>query len=843
MLKRRLLFHTFETTGWFFFAVAAVVLALLLIVMLMRYERRLVPQRIGNALLALRIAVLLSLFLTLLQPVIAWTLDREHSGRILVALDLSESMQTADSHAGKGEKLRWARAMGMVGNADINERLDRWIQNFDEGREPQWVDDDETSDPQRREKIVQARQENIEGIFAEIDRLSRQEIGRRLLTETASPLLQQLQEIANVELRVFAGRSESAEAETLQTLVDRPPASLLAGISDLAAALSSGTSENASSPLIGVVLLSDGRDNGGQDAVAEAVRLGKLSAPVFPIVLGSRLQPKDLAIASLDFPKTAFKDDNLLLTATLNTAGFEGEEIEVRLEREGAEPSVKTITPLGRTTLVEFELDASEVGRHEYTVRAEVRPGETRGDNNSKSFAMMVTDDTVHALLLEGEARWEFRFIDNALLRDQRVQIEKVVFRQPYIGVLPETFFPRNLELSPNADDLEASPFAEADLVIVGDVAPDDISQTGWKLLQKFVAESGGTLVLIAGKQYFPLSYKSEIIDELLPMTNLRTVRITGPGAMGSPTERGFHLKLTPEGASETMLQFDTDVQRNREIWAGLPGHLWGLLGKAKPAADVFAYALQPGRQDNLSTQQQGAVIVRQIYGAGQVLWLGIDSTWLWRHRVGDKYHHRFWGQLARWSAENKVAAGNEFVKFGPDQTDIEAGDEALLRARWSQAFLKRNQDLKARVLIFRADQPAVLFTELPLEPVETRPLMHEARVVALLPGEYRLKLVVDNADLGPDDVEALLFVNDRTTPELSDLSSNRALLSQLADVSGGRLVNPDQIGEIPSQLQNPDVSTTIRREIGIWDHWLVMLLFFALMTAEWVIRKLNGLP
>jgi hypothetical protein len=844
MFRRQLIWQGLDATWWLVFWTIAIGAAVALIVLLLRYERRLVPKRVGNALLALRLVVLLLLFLTLLQPIIAWTLDREQAGRILVAVDLSKSMETTDAHGGRGEKLRWARAMGMIGNSATDDRLDRWIKAFAEGREPKWVDDNETSDPLRRQRLAQTRQANLEGIFAEIDRLPRKEIARRILTGTSSPLLPLLDNMANVEVVVFAGEVHGADAETLETVVNHPPATLLTGVSDLTQALSARVGDSTTSPLIGVVLLTDGRDNSDRDAVVIAARLGQAQTPVFPVIFGSKFRPKDLAIADLDYLPRVFKDDKALLKATLNTSGFEGEAIEVVLERQDREPVTKTVTPDSSTVQLEFQLEADEVGRHEYTLRIVARPGETREDNNTKTFAMTVTDDTVRVLLLEGEARWEFRFIDNALERDAHVEVKRVVYRQPYLGVLQDTFFPRRLQLPADADDLQASPFAEPDLVIVGDVAPGDISTTGWQLLENFVAESGGTLVFIAGKQHFPLAYRSEIVERLLPMTDLRPVNIDGPLAKGPPSERGFHLKLTPEGENETMLQFDAVRQQNRDLWTGLPGHTWGLLGEAKRGATVLAYAVGRRQQeDDFDAERLGAVIVQQYYGAGQVLWLGVDSTWRWRHRVGDKYHHRFWGQLARWSAENKAATVNDFVRFGPDRSDIEFGEDAVIRARWTQEFLKRHPDLKARALIHRADDDrrGTPFAELVLERVDTRPLIHEGRAVALPPGEYRITLVIENAEAG--EISAPLHVTETVTLELSDLSANRDLLAQFADVSGGQLFYPDEVGRIPDLFRNPQSSTRIRREIELWDHWLVILLFFALLTSEWVVRKLNGLP
>ncbi len=845
MLERDLIFNGLGSWPWAVFWLLTVLGAAALIVMLMRYERRLVPRKVGYTLMLLRFAVLALLLLTLLEPVMSWTLDREQTGRIIVAVDLSESMSTADKHADKAEKLRWARALGMIGNPGIDARLDRWAEAFAKDEEPPWVDPGETQDPVRREQIAQARRENLEGIFEELDRIPRREIALRLLTATSAPLLPQLQEIGQVEVIGFAGQTAAAEEGTLEALVTTPPIRIQSDITDLTQAVSGSAADQADAPILGVVLFSDGRDTAGRDANAAAARLGQQGAPVCPVLLGSEHRPRDLAIAALDYPQTSFKDDTPQLKATLNTSGFEDQEITVLLEQEGEEPISRTVRAEGNRAEVEFDLDAETVGRRQYTIRTEVQTGETREDNNQKSFAMNVVDDKVHVLLLEGEARWEFRFIDAALTRDENVELREVVYNQPYMGILQDTFFPRTLPLPAVADDLQQSPFSEPDLIILGDVASSDLPPVGWELLQKFVSEAGGTLVMIAGKNHFPLGYRSPIVDELVPMTDLQPLNITGPAALGSPTERGFHLKLTPEGEQETMLQFDADPVENRSIWSGLPGHLWGLVGEAKPGASVLAYAVQPGQEVNLENERRQAIIVHQHYGFGQVLWLGIDSTWRWRHRVGDTWHHRFWGQLGRWAAENKAAAGNEFVKFGPDRGDIELGEDAVLRARWTQRFLRQNPDLKARAIITRGDAKpgSKPFSTLELNPVDTRPLLHEARLVSLPPGEYRITLEVDGANLGPDEVTAMLYVHDRQTVELSDLSSNRDLLTQIAESGGGRLFLPDEMAQIPPMFLDPELTEQLREETVLWDQWYMVLLFFALMTTEWVVRKLNGLP
>ena len=83
------------------------------------------------------------------------------------------------------------------------------------------------------------------------------------------------------------------------------------------------------------------------------------------------------------------------------------------------------------------------------------------------------------------------------------------------------------------------------------------------------------------------------------------------------------------------------------------------MAGKPKPAATSLAVA---------AGDPSGVVLAAQPYGLGKVLWVGTDGTWRWRHRVGDAYHHRFWGQAVRWAASGKLAAGNRLVRFGPSR-------------------------------------------------------------------------------------------------------------------------------------------------------------------------------
>lgn len=131
------------------------------------------------------------------------------------------------------------------------------------------------------------------------------------------------------------------------------------------------------------------------------------------------------------------------------------------------------------------------------------------------------------------------------------------------------------------------------------------------------------------------------------------------------------------------MLQLGATPELSRAIWQRLPQLPWVLAGRAKPGATTLVAVEGSG------SGGAGAVFAAQPYGLGKVLWVGTDATWRWRYRAGDLYHHRFWGQVVRWAAAGKLAAGNDWVRFGPDRSQLPEGEERdwlpVLRRAWER--------------------------------------------------------------------------------------------------------------------------------------------------------------
>lgn len=817
------------------------------IAQLFRYEQRLISLRLGFGLLGLRLALILVLFLTLLEPVWTWSRNIENRGRAVVSLDVSASMRLTDLHAERQEKLRWARAAGLFG-PDADGRIARWIRDLDNGREPQWVADREAADPETRQRMAQARKDNFEETLRAVEQTSRAELARRaLLTETGNgSVLDALGDQANVEIVAFGKDFSAVSPERLKGLRSLDELNVDRNFSNLSQAAEGALSGGAEGGrLTGLIIISDGRDTAAEQQDRLVTRLKGLGIPVHTVMVGSEFRPRDLSIAHVEYPTSMFKSDKAEIKAMVRTAGFENQTVTVKLETvgdPGRSPQLQTVTPTGPVTEVALSLDPLDLGRHKFQLSVLPDPRETRDDNNLREFSINVVDDRAQVLIVDGEGRWEFRYLDNALKRDEQVSVSEVLFEQPYLGILRKPFFPQRLDegVTPASG---STPFSAYDVVILGDVSPRHMTLDHWRMLNRYVSEEGGTLICTAGKRFFPLAFRGTLVDALLPVENLRVVQLNNASQLGPPATRGFRLAITSEGAEQAMFQLADDRAASSKIWSELPGHPWGIVGDVKGGATVWAAAMQPGQQAGLEHERKNAVVAQHFVGNGQVVWIGVDSTWRWRHRVGDLYHHRFWGQLVRWAVSFKAASGSGGVKFGMRESVIREGQPASLQVRFDQRFLQQYPQVRPIAVVEKTDGGDPLTQRVPLVGRGENPLMYEGQAVGLPPGEYRITLDLQGAEPLAQIPELSLIVNEEQTPELMDVTANRSLLEQIARETGGTFLQLDEIRKLPELFSDSTESRLVREEIPLWSHWLTLVIFCGIAMTEWVLRKLNGLP
>lgn len=860
----RLIFSGLKSPGWVIYGCVLVAIAVVLSLWLLRLERKLVSRSVGATLIGLRLGVLFLLLALLLRPLLTKQFDVALRGKIVVAVDGSQSMETRDRHASFAEKLRWAKALGMVGNAETTALIDQWVQAADAGVEPDWLGTGVAPANDAERALANSRAEQVRETVSELAEMPRVEFVRRLLQAKPKELLNQLDDVMPLDVRVFAVDQKATTEKELAKVLDSDRADIAPNGTDAIEFLQSLTAEEGANLIRGVVLISDGRQTAPGDVTGLGTRLKSLNIPVYSVPIGSRLPPRDLSIAAVEAPEVIFLKDKAQIRATIGTSGFEGEALSIRLEKNGVLVEQQTVTPATDTASVTFVVPSEEAGRFEYQLITEVQQGELREDNNRRDINLQVVDNKARVMLVDGDARWEFRYLKNLLERDKQVESQLVLFRQPYLNLLNQPY------ISAKLPALEAfrEQLSKTDLLILGDIAPAQMEEGMWELLEQAVSRDGLTLVVIPGRNAMPHGFTSPQLKALLPIQDSRQRTAESLVKTGEDQDQvAFHLSLSPEAFTLPMFQLNPDPAQQNTALSNLPGHPWIYGATAKPGATIWATSSIPGV--NIDPEP---TILHHDYGFGQVVWMGLDSTWRWRFRAGDQWHYKFWGQLIRWASRNKAAAGNDDVRMNLSDVIVDETESLDATVRWDPKLLAQLAGAKVEVVAtpldakpsdakpaeadanpgeFGKEDAGKKSEDVPvsrfvaaLEASVDAPERFTGRLPRLPPGAWQIELQVTGGQLPlKDSVKSEVLVRKQLSAELANVSCHRELLTQLSELSGGTVVEPAVADSLLKLIQPREDTQEKIQERSLWDHWIVLVMMFTLLTSEWVVRKLNGLP
>jgi uncharacterized membrane protein len=244
---------------------------------------------------------------------------------------------------------------------------------------------------------------------------------------------------------------------------------------------------------------------------------------------------------------------------------------------------------------------------------------------------------------MEGEPRWEYKFIRQAEEDDRMVQIasidrtsENKLYRQGLSD-------PKELAdgFPSRAEDL----FAYQGLII-GSVEAGYFTAGQQELIREFVDRRGGGLLLLGGQ--FALAdggWNASNLTELMP-----TILPTQAGTFHreqDPKNGTSHTtaELAPVGMDSIITRLVDDPVANAAKWKKLPYLMdYEDPGTPKPGAAVLADMITPeGRTLPL--------LITESFGRGRTAIMATGGSWRWQMSspLGDTAHDLFWQQLLRW--------------------------------------------------------------------------------------------------------------------------------------------------------------------------------------------------
>ena len=576
--------------------------------------------------------------------------------------------------------------------------------------------------------------------------------------------------------------------------------------------------------LRGVVLLSDGDWNVGNSPVEAATRFRMQGIPVFAIGVGSKVPLPDLELVRMDAPTYGVANKQLRIPFVVRSTLGQDRDVRVTLSVDNKATVMKVVRVPAMSQAQEnivWMPSAEGHGTGDYTLnlRIERDAAELIPENNEISAPISIRKEQLKVLVIESYPRWEYRYLRNALERDPGVEVTCLLFHPE----LPDVGGGRTyIKRFPDPREL-----SRYDVVFLGDVGikEDQLTVEQTRELRKLVSAQAAGLVFMPGRAGAHDSLIAGPLADLYPVV----LDPAAPEGVGSSMQGYFALTASGQRSLLTRLG-DTDLD-NGEVWRKLPGFFWYAgIKRAKVGTETLAV------HDQVATASgRVPLIVTKTYGTGKVLFMGTDSAWRWRQGVEDKYHYRFWSQVARWMAYRRQMAQSELIRlfYSPDRPNVD--DVLTLHAN---AIDNVGGPLDRGSVVVQAISPSGKTQTIRLQPgTEDMAGLFVGSFVPKEPGNYRL--VASSSETGAS-VQTDLSVQGLNREQQGRLA-RFDVLEEIAKITEGKLV---PISEVPSLLEYlaalPEPAPTVHRT-RIWAHpiWAGFLIF--LLGVFWVARKMTG--
>ncbi len=597
---------------------------------------------------------------------------------------------------------------------------------------------------------------------------------------------------------------------------------------------STGESIDPDGQRVVAVVISDGQHNiEGNSPQMTAAVLGDRRIPVHTVGSGALIRPEDLAVQGVEAPQTVFHDDRVKGEILLTDDMPPGQPFDVTIEHEGKEIfSQRLVTDRSHHRRVPFDFSVKELVEQVRPPRDGVRminvplnlqvkvsqlDDEAEAANNEQPMVVHAITEPRKVLIVDGRSRWETRYLRNLFERDKRWSVNAL-----FAGIMSNGSWRRGDAVGMFPQDRET--LFSYDLIVLGDVNRNLLRDEEIEWLHDYVNSRGGGLLLIDGRRGHLRKYTDTPLFDLYPIEWL--------SELGNETEMPRRLKLTPTGNAVASLRLQTDAAENAALWPELHPPHWVAPVRALEGTETLVTA-------ELQSDKTVPVMVYRSYGAGKVIYLGMDESWRWRYEVGDLYHARFWNQLAKWSGEQPFAVQDQYAKLDAGKPVYKPGDKAEIRARLRD---KNGKPLLDADVIAELIQDGKKIASIPLEPDVNKGGVFRGTTPALESGSFEVGLVVSELADVEVKARAKFSVEDQLSLEKRELVMNEQLLQKMAQQSGGRYYREEDLGQLLKMLEPLSHGKIVESETQLWRSYWWFIPIVLLFTFEWVLRKRAGM-
>ncbi len=595
----------------------------------------------------------------------------------------------------------------------------------------------------------------------------------------------------------------------------------------LVRAVQTAAQQYAPAEMLGMILMSDGIHNAAGNPLDVA---RKLHVPIHTVGVGASLRNnpsyRDIQVTGIDCPNRLMVNNLARITGSIDATGLGGRVIQVQLEEDGKQVGQKELTLDDKegSQQVTFDYRPTAKGRHTYTVRVPPDPEEKIVENNLRSAVATVAEAGIHVLYLEGTLRAEYgALVDRFLAKDPDVEFCALVQTRPNVFLKRSNMPGLKLTAIPN----DQATIDQFDVFIFGDLDSSYLRPKQQEMFIKRIRAGAGAIMLGGYHTLGPGGYGETPLGQVLPVE-------LGKRDVGQSTDP-FLPRLTPEGARHqifTNIANFFPTQQGGAKTAGLPP-LDGCtrVEAARPSATLLAV--------NPTESGFMPVLAVQPLDHGRTAVFTGDTTRKWQQgprALGqDSPFLQFWGQTVRWLAgrSGPVETGAS-ITANTDKPSYEPGDtirvSAIVRDKEGQAANDAKVTATLRRKAGRPEEFALSAVPGPgghySGQIEPRMAGGAEIVVTARVGETTLNSQPLPVEIG------------RPNLEFERLDLDEKLLGQIAAETGGRYLPISAADYLIDQLDRTQRKKTLLVERRLYWPPGFWVLFVAVLTTEWLLRR-----
>lgn len=179
-----------------------------------------------------------------------------------------------------------------------------------------------------------------------------------------------------------------------------------------------------------ITIISDGNFNPGGNPL---YKLKELNCPVFTIGTGDSVQHKDIVLDKILYNEKAFLNTNNTIKVYFSAFGFNNNNVNVNLKREGTIISSKNfaVDNNSKSAELDFDVTESKPGYIKYTIEAGNLPGEITYENNKTDILIKYLDNKVNLLYVSSGPGYDNSFVGSILKRVNNYHVVSHVQKSP----------------------------------------------------------------------------------------------------------------------------------------------------------------------------------------------------------------------------------------------------------------------------------------------------------------------------------------------------------------------------------------------------------------------------